>query len=168
MTDSTDCVFARLDETIDAISRKMPGSPREEIVLTRLHLHVQLQLASWFETTLKPFGLNESTWMALLLIYSRPDERLGPSDISAALSFSRTNATRVVDELEQHGLVRRQPSPQDRRKTELVLTPVGLELITRAMPVQRQRMREAWQDFSAEERALFEAMQRKLLARLAG
>ena len=116
-----------LEDAIGEISRKMPGSPRTEIMLTRLHFYVQLQLGAWFESSLKPYGLNHSAWLALMLIYSRPQERVSPSDISATLAFSRTNATRVVDELEGRGWIQRHPCPDDRRKTELGLTELQVQ-----------------------------------------
>ena len=155
-----------LEDAIGEISRKRPGSPRTEIMLTRLHFYVQLQLGAWFESSLKPYGLNHSAWLALMLIYSRPQERVSPSDISATLAFSRTNATRVVDELEGRGWIQRHPCPDDRRKTELGLTEAGYQLIREVMPVHRQRMRDAWQDFTPEEQTQFIALQRKLLTRL--
>lgn len=160
--------LANLEDAVDRIARKMPGSPREEVILTRLHFYTQLQLDAWFNASLKPYELNETTWMALMLIYSRPDERVSPSDISSAMAFSRTNATRVVDELEKKGWIRRQPSIEDRRKTELALTEAGQALVREVLPVQRARLKELWQDFSAEECRQLETLERKLLARLTG
>ena len=170
MTESTlACTsLVQLEDAVDRIAHKMPGSPREEVILTRLHFYTQLQLDAWFNASLKPYELNETMWMALMLVYSRPAERVSPSDISSAMTFSRTNATRVVDELEKKGWLQRRPCPDDRRKTELALTSSGLELIRQVLPVQRARLKELWQDFSSDERRQLEMLERKLLARLTG
>lgn len=50
-----------------------------------------------------------------------------PSELSDALAFSRTNATRVVDDLEQRGLIARHPCAIDRATDMyLALTEQGL------------------------------------------
>ena len=160
--------FAATENAIDTIARRMPGSPRQEVILTRLIAHVQTLLQSYNNETLTPKGINETTWMALMVLYSRREQRISPSELSDALAFSRTNATRVVDDLCQRDMMQRLPSQEDRRKTELILTEKGLAFIAMVMPEQRQRMRELWQDFSPEERALLDGMLRKLLRKVGG
>lgn len=160
--------FAATEHAIDTISRRMPGSPREEVILTRLIFHVQPLLLGYFNESLSVHDMNETTWMALMVLYSRPDQRINPSELSEALAFSRTNATRVVDDLVARGLIHRLPCAIDRRRTYLELTEQGLTFIAQVMPGQRQRLRDLWQEFSSEERALLESLLRKLLARLGG
>lgn len=158
----------RWEEAIDNIGRKLPGSPRQEIILARLLAVARDSVGSYFDAGLKPAGLNHTVWMALLLIYSRPEQRVSPSCLASALNFSRTNATRVVDELVERGWVSRQSCFDDRRKTELELTDAGVALIAGLIPDQRQRMRALWEDFSADERDTLERLLRKLLTRLDG
>ncbi|MEC5206826.1 MarR family transcriptional repressor of emrRAB [Vogesella perlucida] len=160
--------FVSCEQAVESISSKMPGAPRQEVLLTRLYFHLQPYLLGYFNETLKCHEINETTWMALMVLYSRPEQRVSPSELSDALAFSRTNATRVVDDLCQRGLIERLPSQEDRRKTELILTEKGLAFIAQVMPEQRQRMRELWQDFSDEERTTLDALLRKLLRRVGG
>lgn len=47
------------------------------------------------------------------------------SELSRLLLVSNGNATAVVDRLERDGLVRRTPSPTDRRTVHVALTPEG-------------------------------------------
>jgi DNA-binding MarR family transcriptional regulator len=49
--------------------------------------------------------------------------------------LSRTRVSRLVDELEDVGYVRRIPHPQDRRATYAVLTPTGRRRQRTAAPV---------------------------------
>jgi MarR family transcriptional repressor of emrRAB len=160
--------FLPCEQAVETISHKMPGAPREEVLLTRLYFHIQPYLTGYFNETLKCHDMNETTWMALMVLYSRPEQRISPSELSDALAFSRTNATRVVDDLCQRDMMQRLPSQEDRRKTELTLTEKGLAFIAMVMPEQRQRMRELWQDFDAAEREQLDALLRKLLRRLGG
>ena len=160
--------FAATEHAIDTIARRLPGSPREEVVLTRLLLHIQPLLLGYFNQSLAVHDMNETTWMALMVLYAHPEEKLMPSELSDALAFSRTNATRVVDDLVTRGLIRRQPCGVDRRRTYLELTDSGLAFIERVMPGQRQQVRELWAVFDNEERAQLEALLRKLMQQLGG
>jgi DNA-binding MarR family transcriptional regulator len=60
---------------------------------------------------------------------------------------ARTNATlprlsRVISRLEQHGFVRRTPCAEDRRATNVTLTPAGWEKVRQAAPGHVQTVRE--------------------------
>lgn len=160
--------FSPCEQAVDTIACRMPGSPREEVLLTRLYFHIQPYLVGFFNESLKQFDINETMWMALMVLYSRPHQTISPSELSDALAFSRTNATRVVDDLCERGLLQREPSPQDRRKTDLRLTDAGLAFIARVAPVQRERLRELWQDFSTDEKQQLDFLLRKLLHKLGG
>nr|WP_240188697.1 MarR family transcriptional regulator [Nakamurella flavida] len=46
-------------------------------------------------------------------------------EIGALLGIDRTSMVAMLDDLEDRGLVRRQPSPHDRRRNVLALTPEG-------------------------------------------
>ncbi len=56
----------------------------------------------------------------------RRREPISMSELSRLLLVSNGNATAVVDRLEKEGLVRRTPSPADRRTVLVGLTPEGL------------------------------------------
>jgi DNA-binding MarR family transcriptional regulator len=57
-----------------------------------------------------------------------PGRPLPMSRLAATLSCDASNVTGLVDRLESRGLVRRQPSPEDRRVKVLQLTPTGSRL----------------------------------------
>lgn len=46
-------------------------------------------------------------------------------ELASRMSCEASNATFVVDRLEEQGLVQRRPHPTDRRAKQIVLTPVG-------------------------------------------
>jgi len=54
-----------------------------------------------------------------------PGRPLPMSRLADTLSCDASNVTGLVDRLELRGLVRRQPSPRDRRVKVLLLTPTG-------------------------------------------
>jgi DNA-binding MarR family transcriptional regulator len=57
--------------------------------------------------------------------------RLRPSDFTGSLMLTSSGTTKRLDKLEQAGLIRRDPDPQDRRGVLITLTPAGVELIDR-------------------------------------
>ena len=160
--------FKKIEQAIDTIGKRYPGSPRQEIILYRLFCHVLSRLTCELNNKIKPFGINESTWIALLALYSKADQALYPSDISDTLDFSRTNATRVSDELVKQGWCVRVSCCEDRRKVQLKLTPEGVALVESVIPVARVGMMEQWQDFDTAEKDTLEHLMRKLLLSLGG
>src|SRR5438309_2458438 len=57
-----------------------------------------------------------------------PGRPLPMSRLAETLSCDASNVTGLVDRLESRGLVRRQPSPEDRRVKALQLTPRGARM----------------------------------------
>jgi MarR family transcriptional repressor of emrRAB len=160
--------FHHLEQAVDRIEARFPGVPRQEVILTRLYYHILPRLTCHLNEDMKEYGLNESLWMSLLAMYACPQQTLFPSDISDTLDSSRTNATRIVDELVRNGWATRIPCEEDRRKIRLELTAAGLELVEKLLPVSRASHRALWQDFDQEEMQLMEKLMRKLLAKLGG
>jgi DNA-binding MarR family transcriptional regulator len=59
-----------------------------------------------------------------------PDRPLPMGRLARVLACDASNVTGLVDRLESRGLVRRRPSPEDRRVKVLILTPTGARLRT--------------------------------------
>ena len=57
-----------------------------------------------------------------------PDRPIPMGRLAEALACDASNVTGLVDRLESRGLVRRQPSAEDRRSKVLELTPAGVRL----------------------------------------
>lgn len=71
---------------------------------------------------LEPYGLAVSDYSALRLAKSAPTR---PGVLSLNLGISPATTTELIDRLEQHGLVRRERDPTDRRATVVSLTRAG-------------------------------------------
>ena len=54
-----------------------------------------------------------------------PDRPLAMKQLAATLACDASNVTGLIDRLEARGLIRRRPSPADRRVKVLELTPAG-------------------------------------------
>jgi DNA-binding MarR family transcriptional regulator len=90
--------------------------PRLERALAREHMPL-----AWYDV--------------LLELNAAPDRRLRMTDLSARVVLSRERVSRVVDELEAAGLVRRERNTEDKRSFLAAVTPEGRARLRAAAPV---------------------------------
>lgn len=140
--------------------------PYQEILLTRLSMHVQSKLLERRNNMLKSQGINETLFMALMILDTKESHSIQPSELSAALGSSRTNATRIADELEKNGWIERKESHSDRRCLHLHLTEKGTDFLHSLLPPQHEAIRNIWSVLSTEEQKQLETLMRKLLVQL--
>jgi DNA-binding MarR family transcriptional regulator len=98
--------------------------------LLRTHAAVLPKL----ERALVPTGLPLTWYDVLLVVNAAPDRRLRMSELGRQAVVSRERVSRVVTELEQHGLIERQPNPEDKRSSFAVITPEGRRRLRSAAP----------------------------------
>ena len=106
-------------------------------------------------------------WYDVLLeLNAAPDRRLRMSELGARVVLSRERVSRVVDELERAGLVRRERNPDDRRSLFAVLTPEGRARLRAAAPVYLEGIERHYTSHLADEeiRVISVALQRVLEA----
>ena len=90
----------------------------------------QLAVFDDFIATLAELDLRPAQYSVLLVVDRNPGST--QTAIAAALGIQRANFVALIDSLEQKGLARREPSPNDRRSHALVLTTYGAEILQRA------------------------------------
>lgn len=155
--------FSYFEEGIDRVCAQMRGMPRDRVVLSRLFFFVFKKLDDLHNRHLAEFGLNTSSFLALVMLLAREDNCLNPVDLSNALVASRTNVTRLTDELVASGWVSRTPNTGDRRRIDLSLTDAGRVFILGVLPRIWMLLEQQWAGFSADESAEFDRLLRKLL-----
>src|SRR5919205_752780 len=87
-------------------------------------------------------GLPLSRYDVLLNLAESPDGRLRMQELSASVLLSKSGLSRVVDRMEESGLVRRERSEDDRRGWFAVLTDHGRSTLRRAAPVHLRGIQE--------------------------
>ncbi|MGH9182744.1 MAG: MarR family winged helix-turn-helix transcriptional regulator [Acidimicrobiales bacterium] len=74
-------------------------------------------------------------WLEVLIRLARtPGRRLRMHALAAQVALSTSGLTRLVDQVEAAGLVRRESCPSDRRGAFAVLTEAGGEALAAALP----------------------------------
>lgn len=113
--------------------------PFETTLLVRdacLCLHVQRAaraLARRFDDALRPVGLTHGQF-SLMMSLNRPvPPRKG--DVASLLAMDHSTLTANLKPLERRGLIESEIDPEDRRGRLLRLTPEGLAVLARAVPV---------------------------------
>ena len=90
------------------------------------------------------------------------DHWLRLHELARAVVLSRSGLSRLLDRLEAAGLVRREPSPDDRRGAFAVLTPAGRVARLRAWPTYSRGINAyfAEQLTPAEAKTLIDSLER--------
>jgi DNA-binding MarR family transcriptional regulator len=99
-------------------------------------LQVHAELVPILDRQLRTRTALPLAWYDVLLeLSAAPDRQLTMTELSERVVLSRTRISRVVDELTDAGLVRRQPNPADARSAFAVLTSDGLKRFREAAPI---------------------------------
>ena len=77
------------------------------------------------------------TWYDVLLELHGAGGRLRMQDLAARVVLSRTRVSRLVDDMEDRGLVRREPDPEDGRATLATMTDAGDGALRTTAPLYR-------------------------------
>ena len=87
------------------------------------------------ERELLPTGLPLTWYDVLLVVNAAPGRRLRMTELGQQAVVSRERVSRVVTELEQAGLVTRQPNPDDKRSSLAAITPAGRKRLRASAPI---------------------------------
>ncbi|PWT72131.1 MAG: MarR family transcriptional regulator [Proteobacteria bacterium] len=119
-----------------------------------LLLTAQAVLVQKIEEHLAKAGLPPLAWYDVLWGLERSAQhRQRMSDLAERVVLSRSNLTRLVDRLEEAGLVRRERSEEDRRGAYAVLTESGKALRKKMWPVYQNAIRDLFEAHLSEEDA---------------
>ena len=102
-----------------------PSAPENVLCLLFSRITAALRIA--IEHDLAEFGVTAHQWPVLLLTHSGRASR--PSEIATLIGIDRGAVTRLVDRLEEKGLVTRADDPGDLRAARILLTERGATLV---------------------------------------
>lgn len=104
-----------------------------------------------FAATLEPWGLTPHEARALRVVGHHEPTRLGV--VATHLRIAPRSVTDVVDALEGHGFVAREPDPSDRRATRVALTPEGRRVLDELDAARRADSEDYFAGLSDRDRA---------------
>jgi MarR family transcriptional repressor of emrRAB len=165
---NTDSSFDQLEANLRALSKRMPDVPLNEILLSRLLLHMGREMASTFEQKIRPFGLAEAEFRVLTTLFSQPEGVAHPGDLCSRAAQSPANMSRICDALVGRDLITRVLSAQDRRRMVLRITEQGEELVRQLLPKMFASLRSMLVEFSESEQSQLISQLKRLHANLSG
>ena len=104
-------------------------------------------------------------WMALMRLGAHA-AHMSATQLSKELGYDMGALTRVVDELERRGLVRRERSRTDRRAVEIAVTPAGRRQAESAKRVIVDLLNELVEPYTDAEIATLIALMQRMHVRL--
>lgn len=138
----------------------------ERVVLFGLLLETNARLSKSLGLELEAQCELPLAWFEVLLqLRKSPDGRLKMAQVADAIVHSTGGTTRLIDRLEQAGLVERQLCPSDRRAIHVAITDLGNAKLDEALSVHLEYLQDTLVSrLSADERATLTALLTKLNA----
>ena len=136
---------------------------KADVVGSLLHDAAHL-LRLRIDEALRPYDLTRVSWMAIGII--EQNEMLTQSDLAARLELGTAATGKLVDRLQERGLVERHDDPEDRRANLLAVTPGARDLLERLKSVGEALREEVLQDLGEAERRQLQRSLQKIKTRL--
>lgn len=99
-------------------------------------------LERYLEVELLRYGVSLIKFHIMSTLYKNGGEMI-PSEIGQSVFRANNSITAVINTLEKQGVVRREPSVDDRRSVKVVITDKGWREANRLSPIAQELSREA-------------------------
>lgn len=139
-----------MEAGLSRLQHQVPDLPITQILTSRLLVYLGRELSSMVDQRLRPYGLSEIEFRALMNVYSFRETAAYPSELCTSLGQSPANITRITDALVERGLISRLADERDRRRLVLKTTPQGEQLAQTLLPLMLKSVRASYQDFSPD------------------
>ena len=104
-------------------------------------------------------------YVALRDLFLSPQHRLSQNDLQRGSKVTSGTMTRLIDGLEEEGLVVRVPSAEDRRAIYVELTSAGLEVCQRLIPAVARYSVEVCEGMTVADQKRFVRLLKSIAAR---
>ena len=146
----------------DTVSAPEPAPAKPAHGLLRLINRVRVELVDALDRELSAFDISAPQLFVLSSVaYGEADSAAG---LCKSISYDPGAMTRMIDRLQQKGLVRRVPHPEDRRAMNLELTVAGKALFPQLIAAKDRVHAQFLRGFSAEDRRALETLLHRMLA----
>jgi DNA-binding MarR family transcriptional regulator len=115
---------------------------RNQLAEWRVFLETAYALIDILDAELQAERGMTLSWYDALVHLEEAGDGLRMNELAGRILFSKSGLTRVIDRMEQAGLVRRERPADDRRVVKVYITPAGLEALHAARSVHRRGIQE--------------------------
>lgn len=116
------------------------------------------------DKALAPLGVTSSQGMVLLNCMR--GEANTPAELARLNDLDISSVSRMLDRMEEKGLVKRSRTSRDRRQVLVTITPKGRGLVKKGFPVAARVAKDAWRNVSEREKQTLRNIVYKILGNL--
>ncbi len=125
--------------TISEVNKRTDKTPLGTLLSILTSYEV---LERYLEVKLMRYGVSLIKFHIMSTLYKNGGE-MTPSEIGQSVFRANNSITAVINTLEKQGVVRREPSVDDRRSVKVVITDKGWKEANRLSPIAQELSREA-------------------------
>ena len=151
-------------ETLQEHARRFPMLDASAIRASLALRRVGQALDDAYDAHYARHGLSPGRFTVLMMLAKAPEHTLTAGELAECSSVTRASMTGLLDTLEAAGLVQRESSSEDRRRTLVRLTPVALEQLERMLPDHFRRTAALMAGLSEAERTTLVELLTKVAA----
>jgi len=154
-----------VDRFLESVAEELPPMDLAvEAMVDRIN-GLARRIRRMMEDTLAGFGLSYGDWEVLTALRwaGPPPYRRSPGKLAERAELSTGAMTSRLDRLEQAGLVRRLPDPNDRRALEVELTEEGLRVWDSSVGAQAEKEALIASALDEDEKEQLNALLRRLM-----
>lgn len=152
-----------VERSTEPLAKALTALPKQQTILVRLVRIAAYGLGDFFTSVFNELGLAEHSYHALCVLVSSDKGRASPSELSELVGTSRPNMSRVLVDLEKEGYVRREAGVLDGRRSVIVLTKRGREVVSRLTPSIADPVANAFAELDDDEQAVLDKLLRKAI-----
>lgn len=153
--------------TISEVSRRTDKTPLGTLLSVLMSFEV---LSRYLEVELRRYDATLIRFHIMSTLFKNGGE-MTPSEIAESVFREKNSITAVINTMERQGIVRREPSTDDRRSVKVVITDKGWQEANKLNPIAQELSREALSCIDKEQIEVLIGIMRKiresLLPRLA-
>jgi len=112
----------------------------------------------------RELGITPQIWRILALLQEHDGVSIG--ELAEASLIDRTLLSRILNDLEERGFVRKKANPEDKRSTGIYLAPAGAKMFVTVLPSAQRQIERAISGLSANDLAELKRMLQTIMRNL--
>ena len=124
--------------TVSEVNKRTDKTPLGNLLSILMSFEV---LARYLEVELRRYEASLIRFNIMSALFKNGGE-MTPSEIAESVFREKNSITAAINTMERQGVVRREPSPNDRRSVKVVITDKGWKEANRLSPIAQEISRE--------------------------
>ncbi|WP_231952064.1 MarR family winged helix-turn-helix transcriptional regulator [Pediococcus claussenii] len=109
------------------------------------------EMQSQYDAILADHQLSESKFIILMFLRQAPNQQLTPSEIASKLGATKATVTKLLNRMNEKGLIEKLHSSSDKRSLNIKLTAMGQSKLSEFLPFNFGSVDTLMEDLSADE-----------------